>query len=327
MSERGIIYAPTPSEKVPRYAGLSTFMRLPYLHYKEAEAADIGLIGVPWDGGTTNRPGARHGPRQIREMSSLMRKVHPVLHLSPYKLANCVDLGDAPVNPIQIEETLAMVEGFYRDVVREKIAPLSAGGDHLVSLPILRALAGRHGKAGMVHFDAHTDTWDRYFGGCKYTHGTPFRRAIEEGVLDPRRTVQIGIRGGLYSEQDGQWGLEQGIRVITIEEFHDLGVNAVIAEARRVVGDEPTYISFDVDGLDPVYAPGTGTPEIGGLSTFEAQRMLRGLRGLNLIGGDVVEVAPPFDPSGNTALVGATLMFEILCVMADAIASKAAISS
>jgi guanidinopropionase len=174
----------------------------------------------------------------------------------------------------------------------------------------------------MVHFDAHTDTWDRYFGDQIYTHGTPFRRAIEEGLLDPKRTVQIGIRGGLYGEADNQWGLEQGIRVITIEEFYELGLAAVIAEARRVVGEGPTYISFDVDGLDPVYAPGTGTPEIGGFSTFEAQQMLRGLGGLDLIGGDVVEVAPPFDPSGNTALVGATLMFEILCLLAEAVAGR-----
>jgi guanidinopropionase len=248
-----------------------------------------------------------------------MRKTHPVHMFSPYELAKCADLGDAPVNPIELEVTLGMIEEFYRQVVAKKIVPLSAGGDHLISLPILRALGTRHGPMGMVHYDAHTDTWDRYFGGCKYTHGTPFRRAIEEGVLDPKRTVQIGIRGGLYSKDDGQWGLDQGIRVIGIEEFHDLGVDAVIAESRRVVGDGPTYVSFDVDGLDPVYAPGTGTPEIGGLTTFEAQKMLRALRGLNLIGGDLVEVAPPFDPSGNTALVGATLMFEILCVLADAV--------
>jgi guanidinopropionase len=174
----------------------------------------------------------------------------------------------------------------------------------------------------MVHFDAHTDTWDRYFGNSRYTHGTPFRRAIEEGLLDPKRTVQIGIRGALYSENDKAWGLEQGIRVIEIEEYADLGIDAVIAEARRVVGDGPTYVSFDVDALDPVFAPGTGTPEIGGINTFDAQRMLRGLRGLNLVGGDVVEVSPPFDTSGNTALVAVTMMFEILCLLAEQIAGK-----
>lgn len=319
MSAKKILYAPTPSEIVPRFAGLSTFMRLPYLPPSEAAFADIGLIGVPWDGGTTNRPGARHGPRQVRELSSLMRNYHPALRMSPYELANCVDLGDAPVNPVSIDDTIQMIETFYRDVVSRGIAPLSAGGDHLVSLPILRALAHQHGTMGMVHFDAHTDTWDTYFGDYRYTHGTPFRRAIEEGVLDPKRTVQIGIRGGVYDANDGDWGLEQGIRVITIEEYNDLGPDAVIAEARRVVGDGLTYVTFDVDALDPVYAPGTGTPEIGGLNTFDCQKMLRGLRGLNLVGGDVVEVSPPFDPSGNTALVGATMMFEILCVLADSL--------
>jgi guanidinopropionase len=200
--------------------------------------------------------------------------------------------------------------------------PLTAGGDHLISLPIMRAIA-KDRPVGMVHFDAHTDTWDRYFGDYKLTHGTPFRRAIEEGLLDPKRTIQIGIRGSLYGEADNDWGERQGIRVIYIEEFFKLGVEKVIKEARRVVGTGPTYISFDVDGLDPVYAPGTGTPEIGGYSTAEAQQMLRGLQGLDLVGGDVVEVAPPFDPSGNTAVVGATMMFEILCLLADAHANRA----
>jgi guanidinopropionase len=173
----------------------------------------------------------------------------------------------------------------------------------------------------MVHFDAHTDTCDEEFGS-RFTHGTPFRRAVEEGLLDPARTVQIGIRGTQNSEDAWEFPLRSGMRVIYIEEFTDLGVDAVIAEARRVVGNGPTYVSFDVDGLDPVYAPGTGTPEVGGLTTIEAQRLLRGLRGLDLVGGDVVEVAPPFDPSGNTALVGATMMYEILCILAEAVAKR-----
>jgi guanidinopropionase len=198
---------------------------------------------------------------------------------------------------------------------------LSAGGDHLITLPIFRAIA-RERPVGMVHVDAHSDTNDRYFGDNAYTHGTPFRRAVEEGLLDPKRTVQIGIRGSIYGPEDMAFAEQSGMRVIYMEEFCELGVAAVIEEARRVVGDGPTYISFDVDGLDPVFAPGTGTPEIGGLTTREAQHLLRGLQGLDLIGGDVVEVAPPFDPSGNTALVGATMMFEILCLMADAVARR-----
>ncbi len=230
--------------------------------------------------------------------------------------------GDVAVNPIDLMDTLQRIEDFFARVHASGTVPLSAGGDHLITLPIMRAIADKNRPLGMVHFDAHTDTWDKYFGENPYTHGTPFRRAIEEGLLDPKRTIQIGIRGALYGNADNDWGIERGIRVITIEEFYELGVDAVIAEARRVVGDGATYVSFDVDGLDPVYAPGTGTPEIGGYSTFEAQRMLRGLAGLNLVGGDVVEVAPPFDPSGNTAIVGATMMFEILCVLADAVARR-----
>jgi guanidinopropionase len=313
---------PIESASVPRYADISTFMRLPHVTLEEAEGlVDIGLIGVPWDGGTTNRPGARHGPRQIREMSSLMRRYHHATGIMPFDLCNCADLGDAPVNPVDLMDALQRVADHYVKLCDAGIVPLTAGGDHLVSLPILRAVA-RKAPVGLIQFDAHTDTWDRYFGDHKYTHGTPFRRAIEEGVLDPKRTVQIGIRGGLYDADDKTWGLEQGIRVIEIEEFFDLGVEAVVAEARRVVGDGPTYVSFDIDGLDPVYAPGTGTPEIGGFSTHEAQLMLRGLRGLNLVGADVVEVSPPFDASGNTALVGATLMFEILCVLAEAVSAR-----
>ena len=313
-------YLPVSGNDLPRFAGIPTFMRLPHVPPAEADDVDIGIIGIPWDGGTTNRAGARHGPRQIRDLSTMARNVHHVTGIKPYHIANCADLGDSPVNPIDIEDTLGRIENFYRPLVAKSIRPLSVGGDHLSTLPVMRAIC-QSGPVGMVHFDAHTDTWDRYFGESKYTHGTPFRRAIEEGLLDPKRTVQIGIRGSLYSENDKQWGLEQGIRVIEIEEYNDLGPDAVIEEARRVVGDGQTYISFDVDALDPVYAPGTGTPEIGGITTYDAQKMLRGLRHLDLIGADVVEVSPPFDMSGNTAMVAATLMFEILCLMAEAVAS------
>ena len=316
-------YEPVKGNVLPRFAGIATFMRLPHLPVEEAGDVDIGLIGVPWDGGTTNRAGARHGPRQIRDMSTMMRNIHHVTGIEPFKLANCADLGDTPVNPIDLEESLKSIEAFFKAVHAAGIVPLSAGGDHLITLPVMRALAA-DGPIGMVHFDAHTDTWDRYFGGHEYTHGTPFRRAIEEGLLDPKRTVQIGIRGAWFSKADSEWGLKQGIRVIGIEEFYALGVDAVIAEARRVVGEGRVYVSFDVDGLDPVYAPGTGTPEIGGFTTLEAQAMIRGLRGLDLIGGDVVEVAPPFDPSGATALVGATMMFEILCLLAERAAARKA---
>jgi guanidinopropionase len=304
---------------VPRFGGIATFMRLPL--FTEPKGLDIALAGVAWDGGTTNRAGARHGPRALRDASCLMRYVHHVSRISPYDLARIGDVGDSSVNPIDLDDTLERVEKFFRRLHEAGCIPLTAGGDHLISLPILRAIAKKR-PVGMVHFDAHTDTWDRYFGNAKYTHGTPFRRAIEEGLLDPKRTIQIGIRGSLYGEADNDWGEKQGIRVVYIEEYFKLGVEKVIREARRVAGSGPTYISFDVDGLDPVYAPGTGTPEIGGYSTAEAQAMLRGLQGLDLVGGDVVEVAPPFDPSGNTAIVGATMMFEIMCLLADAVARR-----
>ena len=307
---------PIDGATTPRFASVPTFMRLP----PEPDPAklDIALVGVPWDGGTTNRAGARHGPREIRNMSSLMRRVHHVSRIAPYELCRIGDHGDAPTNPVDLIDSLTRIEGFYARLHAAGAVPLTAGGDHLISLPILRSIA-RARPVGMVHFDAHSDTNDSYFGGYKFTHGTPFRRAIEEGLLDPKRTVQIGIRGSIYNVDDEKFAIDAGIRIIHIEEFFALGVDWVIAEARRIVGNGPTYISFDVDGLDPAYAPGTGTPEIGGFSTAEAQRMVRGLQGLDLIGGDVVEVSPPFDPSGNTAIVGGTLMFEILCVLADAV--------
>lgn len=310
---------PVDAALVPRFGAIPTFMRLP--HVTDPTRLDIALIGVPWDGGTTNRAGARHGPREIRNMSSFMRKVHHVSRIAPYDLARIADLGDAPVNPIDLMDTLGRIERFYAKVHEAGALPLSAGGDHLVTLPIYRAIAKQR-PVGMVHFDAHSDTNDRYFGDNKYTHGTPFRRAVEEGLLDPKRVVQIGIRGSIYSPDDMSFAESSGMRVIYMEEFAKLGPAKVIEITRRVVGDGPTYISFDVDGLDPVYAPGTGTPEIGGMTTREAQEVVRGLQGLNLVGGDVVEVSPPFDPSGNTALVGATFMFEIMCLLADAVARR-----
>ncbi|RDJ98035.1 agmatinase [Cupriavidus lacunae] len=317
------MFAPVTGTVTPRYAGLATLMRLPHIGLKDENIpdVDIGLIGVPWDGGTTNRPGARHGPRQVRDISTMVRNVNRSSGIKPFEICNCADLGDTPVNPVDLIDSMNRITAFYDAVCKADIAPLSVGGDHLVTLPILRALA-KDGPVGMVHFDAHTDTWNRYFGDNLYTHGTPFRRAIEEGLLDPKRTIQIGIRGALYNDSENDWGERQGIRVIDMDEFRSMGVDAVIQEARRVVGNGRTYVTFDVDALDPVYAPGTGTPEIGGLTTIEAQHMIRGLRGLNLIGGDVVEVSPPFDPTGNTALVAATLMFEILCVLAANISKQ-----
>jgi guanidinopropionase len=300
--------------KQPRFTEIATFMRAPLA--SSLDAVDIGLIGVPTDLGVTNRPGARHGPREIRNSSSLMRAFNLALGVNPYELCRIADLGDVRLsNRFDLEKQNADIEAFFREVHAAGVLPISAGGDHSITYPIFRAIAADE-PIGMVHIDAHCDTWGEFYGS-KFTHGAPFRLAVEAGVLDPKRTVQIGIRGGQNFMDGIEFSLSHGMRVIFIEEFTRLGVERVIEEARAVVGDGSTYISFDVDGLDPVYAPGTGTPEIGGITTLEAQQLLRGLRGLNLIGGDVVEVAPAYDQTGNTALVGATMMFEILCLIAD----------
>ena len=311
-------FLPRSGLHLPRFAGAMTFMKLPLVEPDDPrlDEVEIGIVGVPFDGGTSNRPGARHGPRALREVSGMIRMVNQASGIRPFHVARCADLGDCPVNPVSLDDSLAKIEGFYADVARRGIRPLTAGGDHLVSLPVLRGIVGDRAPVGMIHFDAHTDLYDTYYGGYRYTHGTPFRRGIEEGLLDPRRIVQIGIRGTAYDGADVEWGRANGVRIVMIEELADRGVDAVMAEARAIVGDRPTYVSFDIDGLDPSMAPGTGTPEIGGFTTREAQRMVRHLAGLNLIGADLVEVSPPFDQGGLTAWTGANIMFELLCVLA-----------
>lgn len=316
-------FLPASGMDVPRFAGVPTFMRLPLVDPTTPAAADvrIGLVGVPWDGGTTNRPGARHGPRQLRDLSTMIRQVHPVSGVNPFKLANCADLGDAPVNPADVGDTLTRITAFYDRLVARRIRPLTAGGDHLVSLPVLRAVAKRR-PLGMIHFDSHTDLYNDYFGGFRYTHGTPFRRAVEEGLLDPRKIVQIGIRGTMYDGEDIAFAEASGIRIIRIEEAKERGPKSVMAEACQIIGGDPVYVSFDIDALDPAFAPGTGTPEVGGFSTFEAQQLVRGLSGLDIQACDLVEVSPPYDPSGGTAWIGASLMFEMLCPLAEAVAAS-----
>lgn len=316
-------FQPVSGFDLPRFAGVPTFMRLPLAEvgselYRDTE---IGLVGIPWDGGTTNRPGARHGPRQVRDLSTMIRSVHPVSRTKPYELCNCADLGDVSPNPAGLEDTLSRVTEYYQRLAKDDITPLSVGGDHLTSLPVLRGLAqGR--KLSMIHFDAHTDLFEGYFGGTMYTHGTPFRRAIEEGLLDPEKVVQIGIRGTMYDGEDIDWGRAHGVKIIEIDEARARGHEDVMAEARDIVGDTDTYVSFDIDFIDPAFAPGTGTPEIGGPDTWTAQQYVRGLDGVNMIGADLVEVSPPFDPSGNTAWVGASILFELLCKLAEARARR-----
>lgn len=315
-------FLPQSGMDLPRFAGIPTFMRLPHRPLEQAHGVEIGLIGVPWDGGTTNRPGARHGPRQLRDLSTMIRMINQATGVCPFRLARCADLGDAPVNPADVADSLERIARFYAEVRERGIVPLTAGGDHLISLPVLRGIVGERGPVAMIHFDAHTDFYDSYFGGFRYTHGTPFRRAAEEGLLDPARVVQIGIRGTAYDGEDVIWARAHGVRVVFIEELEDRGFRAVMEEARAIVGDRPCYVSFDIDAIDPSQAPGTGTPEIGGIATLTAQRMIRMLDGLNLIGADLVEVSPPFDPSGQTAWLGVNLMFELLCVLARAVARR-----
>jgi len=312
-------FQPTSGFDLPRFAGVASFMRLPQLSPDQERYGDVdlGLIGVPWDAGTTNRPGPRHGPRQMRDYSTMIRRINPATGVDPFERVNCADLGDVGPNPADLQDSLERITTFYGDVVKAGITPMSIGGDHLCSLPILRALADR--PLGMIHFDAHTDLFDSYFGGFKYTHGTPFRRAIEEGLLDPKRVVQIGIRGTMYDGEDMEFGRSVGVRIIQIEEFFERGVADVMAEAREIVGDQPTYCSYDIDFIDPSFAPGTGTPEIGGPNSFQAQQVVRELDGVNLVGADLVEVSPPFDQTGGTAWLGISIVFELMCVLAKAI--------
>jgi agmatinase len=300
------------------FSGIFTFFRAP--RTRSLDNIDIALIGVPFDLGVTNRAGARHGPGQIREMSALTDgPMHHQSNIIPEEHCEFIDYGDVPFETLyELDKGIREIEAFYHRVCDAGVIPLSAGGDHSITYPILEAV-GRDQPVGLVHIDAHCDTMGEY-AGSKFHHGGPFRNAAVAGVLDPERTIQIGIRG--RAEPLWAFSYDTGMRVVHMEEFYEMGIAAVVAEIHRVCGDGPTYISFDVDGLDPAFAPGTGTPEIGGISTFDGQQIIRGCRGLNLVGGDVVEVAPPFDPSGNTALVGATFMWEILCVLSDAIATR-----
>ena len=311
-------FKPVSGFDLPRFAGVPTFMRLPHVSLDNPKISDvdIGIIGVPWDSGTTNRPGPRHGPRQLRDASTMIRAQHPVSGIRPYEKLNCADLGDVSINPADIEDSMNRITSFYKTVIEKGIKPLTAGGDHLTSLPVLRAIAER-GPLGMIHFDSHTDLFHSYFDGTMFTHGTPFRRAVEENLLDPKRVIQIGIRGTQYDREDLDFADSVGIRVVKIEEFFDRGIEDVMTEARAIVGEKETYISYDIDFIDPAFAPGTGTPEVGGPNSYEALKVVRELTGVKIVGADMVEVSPPFDPSSNTAFLGVSVMFELLCQMVD----------
>ncbi len=284
-------------------------------HRRDPEGLDVALLGIPYDGGTSYRPGARYGPRHVREQSSLIRPWNPVLQVSPFEKLRVVDYGDVDVVPISIEGTFAAIEREMDALVQAGVVPLSVGGDHSVTLPILRSLVRRHGRLGLVHFDAHPDTWDEYFGS-KHFHGTTFRRAVEEGLVDGSRVVQIGIRGPLYGADDFDFHRQHGLEFIRIEAVKERGTGWTGERLRRLA-DGPIYCSFDIDAVDPAYAPATGTPEVGGLTAYEALTLVRALRGLDLIGADLVEVSPPYDGPGQiTSLLAANLLFELLSLFA-----------
>jgi guanidinopropionase len=304
----------------PRFGDVATLLRAPRVPL--GEGIEIALVGVPFDLGTNYRTGARGGPAAVREASRTIRLVHPTSRIAPFELCEVADIGDVAINAMDLSASLASIEAFFHRLHSMGATPITVGGDHTVPLPILRATA-KDRPVGLVQFDAHPDTLDTLMG-TRINHATTFRRAVEEGLLDPTRAVQIGLRGSMFSVDDLRWGLEAGMRVVTMDEFEELGRVRVIEEIGRVIGDGPTYVSFDIDGLDAANAMGTGVPEVGGYSVRDAQVMLQSLRGRHLVGADLCEVAPMYDPTGQTALNAANLLFELLCVVADSRAARRA---
>jgi agmatinase len=298
---------------VPRYSGAATFARLPRID--EVGDADVAVVGVPFDSGVSYRPGARFGPAHIRESSRLLRPYNPALAVSPFAARQVVDAGDLPANPFDIAEAIDSIEAGARSLLERVPHLLTLGGDHTIALPLLRAMAAVHGPVAVVHFDAHLDTWDTYFG-AEYTHGTPFRRASEEGLLDKSGCLHVGIRGPLYSQADLTQDTELGFRVVSAPEADDLGVAGMAERIAERVGDRPVYVSVDIDVLDPAHAPGTGTPEAGGLTSRELLGTLRSFARLNLIGADIVEVAPAYDHAQITGIAAAHVGYELLSALA-----------
>ena len=303
---------PLGGNVMPRFGGPATMMRLPA--HTSADGLDACFIGVPFDIGTSNRAGARFGPRQIRAESAHLRPYNMGTRAAPFDALAVADIGDVPINPYNLSDSIRIITEFYQKVVATGCKPMTLGGDHTIALPILRAIAAKHGPVGMVHVDAHADINEHMFGE-PVAHGTPFRRAVEEGLLDCRRVVQIGLRGTGYAAEDFDWPRQQGFRVVQAEECWYRSLAPLMAEVREQLGRGPVYLTFDIDGLDPSVAPGTGTPEPAGLTGSQGIEIIRGCRGLDIVGCDLVEVAPPYDTSGNTALLGAGLLFEMLCVL------------
>jgi agmatinase len=306
-------YEPANSFETPRFSGVRTFMRLP--NVRDLENSDAVVVGAPFDTGTTFRVGARFGPEGIRSVSHLLRPYNPVQDVRIFEKLSVTDYGDLPVVPGYTEASYEKITEGLEPIHRAGVVPIVLGGDHSIALPELRAAAAVHGPLALVQFDSHPDTWDSYFGH-KYTHGTPFRRAVEEGLLDPSRSIQVGMRGPLFAAGDWEDSRRLGFDLVPAHEVRKVGVPEVIARIRERVGDARTYVSFDVDFVDPAFAPGTGTPEVGGFSSWEALEFVRGLSGLDMVGCDVVEVYPAYDPAEITAFLAATVAFELLSLIA-----------
>ncbi len=311
-------YQPVDPSVIPRFAGHATFMRT--VTREIIDEVDIGLVGVPFDLGLNHRTGARHGPAGVREMSRLIRRVHPTSGIRPFEICNVADLGDAPVNPMSKDKSIDMIEDFFRQMKAANIVPIACGGDHTIPLPILRALAADE-PVGILHFDAHADTLDEICGD-KVNHATFMRRGYEEGLIDPKRAIQVGMRGSRFTPADIQYGYDVGYSIITMDEYEEMGRAAAIEQILSVLQGGPVYISLDIDGLDPAFLPGTGVPEIGGLIPRDVQVILRALRGMDIVGADISEVSPLHDPTGITCVTVANLMFEMLCVIADSVERK-----
>ena len=304
---------PADTSKTPRFAGLATFALLPRL--EQLERADIAVVGVPFDAGVSYRPGARFGPAHVREASRLLRPYNPALDAAPFALAQVADAGDIAVNPFDVLEAIETIEREASAFLERGIRLVAIGGDHTIALPLLRALAKRHGQLALLHFDAHLDTWDTYFGAA-YTHGTPFRRAFEEGLLDTDALCHVGTRGPLYGREDLDDDRRFGFGIVTSADVYRLGVVAVAQRLRERIGSRPLYVSVDIDVLDPAHAPGTGTPEAGGLTSRELLELLRALRGTRLVGADVVEVSPPYDNAQLTAIAASHVAYDLISLMA-----------
>jgi agmatinase len=304
---------PIDSSVVPRFAGLATFARLPRID--QVSRADVAVVGVPFDSGVSYRPGARFGPAAVREASRLLRPYHPGLDVSPFERAQVVDAGDIAANPMDIPQAIDTIEREAGELLASGARLVTVGGDHTIALPLLRAMAQRHGPVALLHFDAHLDTWDSYFG-ASYTHGTPFRRAVEEGVLDTSALCHVGIRGPLYSRADLTSDKELGFGIVTSADVMRRGVDEVVGGLRERIGDRPLYVSVDIDVLDPAHAPGTGTPEAGGMTSRELLEILRGLAGANLVSADVVEVAPAYDHAEITSIAASHVAYDLVSLLA-----------